>query len=111
MIARINKNTVSVDVGAGVYSKVYTKGTQSMASETVRIKPTTHTKLKAIAEETGQTMPEVLDQAVELLRRQRLFDAADEAYAALKSNPKAWAKEQAEREAWDVTLSDGQEDD
>ena len=46
-----------------------------MASETVRIKPETHAKLRAIADDTGQTMPEVLEQAVELLRRRRLLDS------------------------------------
>ncbi|WP_442481915.1 hypothetical protein [Aeoliella sp. SH292] len=82
-----------------------------MASETVRIKPETHAKLRSIADEAGQTMPEVLEQAVELLRRQRLLDATDRAYAKLRSDPKAWAAEEAERAAWDRTLLDGQEDD
>ena len=80
-----------------------------MASDTVRIKPETHAKLKAISEATGRSMPEVLDQAVEVLRRQRLLDATNEAFAALKSDPKAWKAEQAERAAWEATLSDGLE--
>jgi hypothetical protein len=28
-------------------------------------------------------------------------------FEALRSNPKAWAEEQAERDAWDITLTDG----
>lgn len=80
-----------------------------MASETVRIRAETHAKLRSIAEKTGQTMPEVLEQAIEVLRRKQIFDAANRAYLALRAAPDAWAVEEAERTAWDSTLSDGQE--
>lgn len=78
-----------------------------MAAETVRIKPATHAKLREIAAATGRTMPEVLEEAVEALRRQRILNATNEAYAKLKADPKAWAAELAEREAWDATTADG----
>jgi hypothetical protein len=32
-------------------------------------------------------------------------------FAALRSDPKAWAEELAERQAWDATSSDGLEDE
>jgi predicted transcriptional regulator len=82
-----------------------------MASETVRVKPETHAKLKALAEQSGRPMPEVLEQAVETLRRRRLLEAANRAYAALRGDSKAWKGELAEREAWDETLEDGMESD
>jgi len=82
-----------------------------MASDTVRIKPETHAKLKTMADETGQTLPEVLEAAVEVLRRQRLLDATNLAFAALKRDAKAWQAEQAERAAWEATLGDGVEGD
>jgi predicted transcriptional regulator len=82
-----------------------------MASDTVRVKPETHAKLKALAEQTGRPMPEVLEQAVESLRRQRLLEATNRAYAALRDDSKAWKAELAERESWDVTLSDDLESD
>jgi predicted transcriptional regulator len=82
-----------------------------MASETVRIKPETHVKLKQLAEATGQSMPDVLDDAVEALRRQRLLEDTNQAYAALRSNSKAWQRELAERAIWNVSLADGLEDD
>jgi len=78
-------------------------------SQTVRIRPETHAKLKSIAVEAGKPLSEVLDDAVEVLRRQRILEATDKAYAALRKDPKAWKAEQAEREAWDKTLSDGME--
>lgn len=82
-----------------------------MASETVRVRPATHAKLRQLADQSGRTMPEVLDDAVETLRRQQLFDAANAAYAKLRENPKAWQAEQAERQLWESTLRDGLEND
>jgi hypothetical protein len=82
-----------------------------MASETVRVRPATHAKLRQLAKQTGRSMPEVLDDAVETLRRQQLFDAADLAYAKLREDPKAWQAELAERQLWDNALLDGLESD
>lgn len=82
-----------------------------MPSETVRVKPATHAKLRLIAEQSGRSMPEVLDDAVETLRRRQLFEAADVAYAKLRENPKAWQAELAERQMWDNSLRDGLEND
>ena len=82
-----------------------------MASETVRIKPETHVKLKEIVTATGQSMPEVLDQAIESLRRSRLLDEASRAYAALRSDPKACRAELAEHKAWEATVADDLKDD
>jgi predicted transcriptional regulator len=81
-----------------------------MASDTVRIKPETHAKLREIAQASGQSMPDVLEQAVESLRRARLLDESNRAYAALRDDPKAWKAELAERKSWEVTLGDDLED-
>lgn len=81
-----------------------------MASDTVRVKPETHAKLRDIARSSGQSMPEVLDEAVEALRRMRLLDETSRAYAALRDDPKAWRAALAEREAWSATLSDDLKD-
>jgi hypothetical protein len=48
--------------------------------------------------------------AVEVYRRQLLFDQADAAFAAWRADPAAWAEEQAERAAWDATFADGIEE-
>ena len=81
-----------------------------MASDTVRIKPETHAKLKDIAQASGRSMPEVLDEAVETLRRMRLLEATNQAYAALRDHPQAWQIELAEREMWEATLGDDLKD-
>jgi hypothetical protein len=51
-------------------------------------------------------MPEVLDEAVEVLRRTRILEDASHAFAALRDDPKAWRAELAEREMWEGTLGD-----
>lgn len=82
-----------------------------MASDTVRIRPETHRKLKELAAAYGQPMPDILDRAVEMLRRQAFLEANNEAFARLRADPKAWAEELEERAVWDTTLMDGLEDD
>jgi hypothetical protein len=82
-----------------------------MASETVRVKPETHAKLRALARGTGDSLPELLDKAVEAYRRKQFLTECNRAYEALKSDPKAWAEELKEREEWDCTLLDGLDDD
>lgn len=76
-------------------------------AQTVRIRAETHAKLKAIADDLGEPLAEVLDEAVEALRRQRLLEAANEGFALLKADPKKWKALQDERTAWDATLADG----
>ncbi|MEK6260325.1 MAG: toxin-antitoxin system protein [Planctomycetota bacterium] len=76
-------------------------------SATVRITPESHRKLKSLAEDLGTSMPAVLEQAIEALRRQRFLEQASQAYGELRRDKKAWAAEQAERKAWDKTLKDG----
>lgn len=74
---------------------------------TVRIAPETHSKLKELAEHIGESMPTVLERAVEAYRRQQFLEEANRAYAALRTDPQAWAEELEERRAWDATLADG----
>jgi predicted transcriptional regulator len=81
-----------------------------MSNRTVKIKSETHAKLKALAQEAGESMPDMLERAIEEYRRARFWDNFNRAYAALRNDPKAWAEELAERKLWDATLADGLED-
>lgn len=81
------------------------------ATTTVRVSRTTHQRLQELAREAGVTMPELVDRLIEADRRRRLFDRANEAYAALQADPAAWEEELAERRAWDAALSDGLPED
>jgi hypothetical protein len=77
---------------------------------TIRVSEKTRNMLRDLALEVGAPMHEVVEKAVELYRRQRLLEQANEAYAALRADPEAWQQELAERAAWDATLADGLED-
>ena len=76
---------------------------------TVRVSRSTHAKLQHLAGEVGRPMSQIVAEAVETYRRNAFFDAFDLAVARLRSNPKAWAEELAERRALEGTLQDGLE--
>jgi predicted transcriptional regulator len=63
-----------------------------MAAITIRIRPKTHKTLKEIAVVTGQSLQDVLDQAIEDCPRKLYLEGLNADYAALKKNPKAWAE-------------------
>ncbi len=77
---------------------------------TIRTSRSTHAALRALAEETDESMTEILDKAIESCRRQRFLDGLNADFADLRQNKPAWKQELAEREAWDATLVDGLED-
>jgi hypothetical protein len=77
-----------------------------MATDTVRIKSETRAKLRDIAKSSGKSMPEILDEAVEVLRRTRILEETGRAFEALQANTKAWQEELAERADWESTLGD-----
>jgi hypothetical protein len=76
----------------------------------VRIQPDSYTKLRALADGSGASMPEVLAEAIDELYRKRFLDECNQAYRRLNADPKAWKQELAERQAWERTLNDGLED-
>jgi len=75
-------------------------------SPNIRIAPASKATLRALAKEAGKPMQTILEEAIEQYRRSKFLDDVNAAYAALRKNPKAWKEEQAERAAWDGTLSD-----
>jgi predicted transcriptional regulator len=78
-----------------------------MTAPTVRISEASHQILKELAEQTGQTMMDVLDKALDAYRRKVFFERLNAGYAALRADPEAWAEHLAERKLWDATLMDG----
>src|SRR5438067_1166238 len=78
-----------------------------MSAPTVRISEASHQVLKQLADQTGQTMMEVLDKAVDAYRRKLFFEKMNAGYAELQADPAAWAEHLAERKLWDATLMDG----
>ena len=70
----------------------------------------THATRRQLAAETGASMQEIADRAVEAYRPQLILEQANAAYAELRADPDAWEEESRKRAEWDVTLSDGLED-
>ncbi len=80
-----------------------------MSTPTVRINEASHQVLKALAEQTGQTMMEVLDKALDAYRRKLFFEQLNAGYAEPRADPEAWAEHLAERKPWDATPMDRHE--
>ena len=78
-----------------------------MPSANVRIDLRTHQALKHLAEQQNASMQDILARAIESYRRATFLAGANGDYGALRSRPKEWQGELAEREAWDSTLRDG----
>ena len=78
---------------------------------TIRVSDKTHSVLRELSVEANASMNDVVEEAVELYRRQRVLAAANAAYAQLRADPAAWADVQAERAAFVGTLADGLEED
>jgi len=75
----------------------------------IRVPEATHSILRELADETGQSMQEILSEAVEEIRRRRMFELANAAYTAMRENENEWQEELEERRLWDTTLADGLE--
>jgi hypothetical protein len=82
-----------------------------MPSRIVRVSESARRYLGELAEKQDKPMQAILDEAVEAYRRKCLLEEANEAYRALRNDPKAWKTELEERRAWDIALSDGLEED
>lgn len=80
-----------------------------MPSTTVRIRIGTKKTLQQLAAQTGLKTQKILDDAIEVYRRQLFLDQANAAFAALRADSDEWKTEREERRAWENTLSDGQE--
>jgi hypothetical protein len=78
-----------------------------MGYGTIRISDTARGTLRELARAEGKSMLALIDEAVEVLRRQRFLEQVNAAYAALRDDPRAWEEIEAERREWDVTLPDG----
>ena len=83
-----------------------------MSNDTVmvRVSQSAHAVLRSLADETNESMTELLDRVIESYRRAHFFAGLNDDFAALGQNKTAWGEERKEREAWEATLSDGLQD-
>ena len=80
-----------------------------MATSSVRVRPDTRAKLQELAKESGQSVADVVDAAIDAYRRRRFLLGLAADFAALRSDPQAWSQELQERAEWEVTLGDNLE--
>lgn len=76
-------------------------------SKLMRISDLAANKLESLCKLTGQSKQKILDKAVTLYAYEQTLKNANEQYAALKKDSKAWREMQKEYELWDITLQDG----
>ncbi len=78
-----------------------------MSGSTVPISAASHAALRELSEQTGRSIQDILDQAVEEYRRKLFLEAVNAGYAALRADPEAWAEVERERASMAGSLMDG----
>lgn len=76
---------------------------------TIRVSREIYNMVKDLAKQQDENIQDVIQHAVTEYKKKRFFDNLNDAYAKLKSDPKAWNEELEEREEWDGVLADGLE--
>lgn len=79
-----------------------------MSSIQVRISEGTHSIIKGIAIEMGESMQCVVEHAVERYKRELFLENLNRDFDLLRNNGPDWESELEERELWNATLSDGE---
>ncbi len=82
-----------------------------MSSSTVRISHSARQNLRQLSTRVGKPMQAVVEEAIELYRRQLFLDEVNLGYASLRQDPVAWSEVTEERAEWDATLADGLDDE
>lgn len=78
---------------------------------TIRVAIADRDIAQELARQTGRSQLEIVHEALELYRRERLLTDMNHSFAALRRDPVAWNEEMAEREAWDSTFGDAPSED
>lgn len=78
-----------------------------MKATTVSVRPETRAVLEDLAQSSGASVSEVVDRAVDDLRRRQFLEGLAEDFERLRADPESWQAEIEERAEWDCTLADG----
>ena len=71
-----------------------------------RISGAAREMVRRIAAESGDSMQDVLEKAIELYRRQHFLEESNRAFAALRASPRNWQIERQERKKWEAASAD-----
>lgn len=77
---------------------------------TVRISRKTRDIIQEMAQTSGRSMQDIMEEAIAAYQGRQILEATNAAYAILKDNPGAWRELQEERAKWDAALNDGLEE-
>jgi nucleoside-diphosphate-sugar epimerase len=104
---RHRRRAVAVDdcVDQYVYMNPREDAATTVESTTMRVDLSTRRLIGELAEEERASMQEIIARAVDLYRRERLFERMASSLATM--TPDERAAERAEASAWDATLADG----
>ena len=64
-------------------------------------------KLEQIAQNTGRSRVEIVDQAITNLEKETILKKANYSYASIRKSQALWQEEQEELALWEATLKDG----
>lgn len=80
-------------------------------SKILRVSDEAFSKIDQIAINTGFSKQDIIDKALYNLEKETFLKQANEAYAAMKKDPKQWREHQEEIALWESTLADGLKDE
>ncbi len=75
----------------------------------VRVNETTHSIIRSLANEFGESMQSIVDKAVERYKRELFLEGLNQDFKNLQENEVDWNAELEERYLWENTLLDGVE--
>ena len=73
---------------------------------TIRVALSDRDLAQELATGSGRSQMEIVHEALELYRRDRLLAEMNRGFADLRGDADAWSEEMMERDVWDVTLGD-----
>ncbi|HJZ23360.1 MAG TPA: hypothetical protein VJ201_02795 [Candidatus Babeliales bacterium] len=80
-------------------------------SRLIRVSEEAYLRLNQIAKRTGFSKQLIIDEAIERLERENILRQANEVYANQKNDPEKLREFEEEMAIWDVTLSEGLDDE
>jgi predicted transcriptional regulator len=75
-------------------------------STTIRVSEHTRDRFARLADATGRSMSQLVDEAADALERRVFFDQLSARYEALHSDPEAWGEIAAERDVESASVRD-----
>lgn len=75
----------------------------------LRVNESTHTVIRKLANERGESMQSIVEKAVERYKRDLFLESLNQDFKRLRENKEAWDVEIEERRLWENTLLDGVE--